>query len=52
MLLHQVVLSSYQHRSAKRVQVRVVQLVWHAVNFVRCVHVDVSDLYKTKQKNH
>lgn len=42
MLLYQVVLGGDQHRSAKSIQVCVVQLVGHAINFVRCVHVDVS----------
>lgn len=42
-MLHQVLLGGDQHRSAKGVQVRVMQLVWQAVNFVRCVHVDVSE---------
>lgn len=42
-MLHQVLLGGDQHRSAEGVQVRVMQLVWQAVNFVRCVHMDVSE---------
>lgn len=42
-MLHQVVLGGDQHWSAKSIQVCIVQLVWHAINFIRCVHVDVSD---------
>lgn len=42
-MLHQVVLSGDQHRSAKSIQICIMQLVWHAINFVRCIHVDVSD---------
>lgn len=41
-MLHQVRFGGDQHRSAERVQVGVVQLVWQAVDFVGCVHVDVS----------
>lgn len=43
MLLHQVAFCGHQHRTAKRVQVRVVLLVGHAIDFVRRVHVNVSD---------
>lgn len=42
-MLHQVVLGGDQHRSAKGIQICVVQLVRHAINCVRCVQVDVSD---------
>lgn len=49
MLLHQVVLCSYQHWSTKCVQICVMLLVWHAVDFVRSIHMDVSDLYKTEK---
>lgn len=42
-LLHQVVLGGNQYRPAKRIQIRVVQLVWHAIDFVWRLHVDVSD---------
>lgn len=42
-MLHQVLLGGDQYRSAEGVQVCVMQLVWQAVNSVRCVHVDVSE---------
>lgn len=42
-VLHQVVLGGDQHRSAKGIQICIVQLVWQTINFVRCVHMDVSD---------
>jgi len=42
-MLHQVVLGGDQHWSAKRIQIRVVQLVWQAINLVRRLHVDVSE---------
>lgn len=42
-MLHQVVLGGNQHWAAKGIQICVMQLVWHAINFVRCIHVNVSE---------
>lgn len=42
-MLHHVVLGGNQHRAAEGIQICVMQLVWQPVNFVRRVHVDVSD---------
>lgn len=41
-LLHQIVLGGHQHRSAKGVQVSVMQLVLTAGDGVGSVHVDIS----------
>lgn len=46
-LLHQVALGGDQHRSPKSIQICVVQLIGHAVDFVRCIHMNVSK--KTSQ---
>ena len=48
-LLHQVVLCGHQHWSAKSIQICVVQLVWHAIDFVWCIHMDISDRNKIRQ---
>lgn len=42
-MLHQIVLGGNQHRAAEGIQICVMQLVWQPVNFIRRVHVDVSD---------
>lgn len=41
-LLHQVILCSNQDWAPKGVQVCVVELVWHTINLVRCIHMNVS----------
>lgn len=48
-MLHQIVLGGNQHWAAKGIQIRVMQLVWQPINFIRCFQVDVSD---ATQRHH
>lgn len=49
-LLHQVVLGGHQHWPPKGVQVCIVQLVWHATDFVRCIHMNVSEKIRQRYR--
>lgn len=42
-MLHQIVLGGNQHRAAEGIQICVMQLIWHSINLVRRVQVDVPD---------
>lgn len=49
-MLNQVVLGGNEHRSAKCIQICVVQLVRHAINFVRCIYMNVPGEKWTERK--